>query len=121
MEGACVYINSYNNATLVMYKEYCKGRVFLLIYYNYLLYSGFTDIRTLSDILSKDSYHILTKLAFYSSILVTIEEWRKLAKEQLLLLNCKYDDTYSVTFRNKYDEIYSTSFKNKFSKKNFYI
>tara|TARA_B100001093_G_C26813327_1_gene1008520 strand:+ start:399 stop:728 length:330 start_codon:yes stop_codon:yes gene_type:complete len=105
MEGACVYRNSYNNPTLVMYKEYYKNRILVIIYYNYILYSGFVDCKTLTNILPKTCEHILTKLPIRLTIQDTIKEWKRLAVYKLIIIN--YEDSknnknnFTYKFKNK--------------------
>ena len=102
MEGACVYINSYNNPTLVMYKEYYKDRFLTVIYYNYRLYIGFVNCKTITNILDKTCIHILTKMPIRLTIQDTIDEWKRLAREKLIEINYEDSKNKKYNFTNKF-------------------
>lgn len=107
MEGACVYINSYKNPTLVMYKEYKKDTVLLLTYYNYLFFNMVIDCKTLTNLLPRSSEHILTKLPIFNSLNYTLKEWKIIAREKLIKIN--YENSKKI----------NTDFYYKFKKNNF--
>ena len=84
MEGACVYKNYNNQVILFIYKEYIKNKIFLLVYNNYKLYYVYTTSKDLTNILPRDSIHILTKIPFYNNNLhYTINIWRILLLDAL--------------------------------------
>lgn len=117
MEGACIYINSFHDPVLIMYKEYISSQIFLLLYTNYQLYYSFTNSKNLTNIIPIDCIHILTKLPFdYSSIKNTIDIWKYNAINALK--NYKTENSKTKNSKtenyNKYKN-YKTDFYKKFS------
>ena len=83
MEGAAVYYNEKNEATLLIYKEYYKNNVFIVYYSNKKLFKAYIDCRDLTNIIPKDCIHILTKLPFSKDEEITIVMWKNLVKQKL--------------------------------------
>jgi len=102
MEGACVYRNSYNNPTLIIYKEYSKDRVFLVVYYNNNLYKMVINCKTLTYILPRTCEHILIKLPIKENIDDTIKEWKRLVREKLIILNYIDSKNKIYDFKNRF-------------------
>ena len=92
MEGACIYINSLNESTLFIYKEYSNNKIFLLYYSNYKLYYSFITSKMLTNSIPFNCIHILTKLPFYNNPEKTIEIWR------LLVLNKLKNSNMNIIF-----------------------
>lgn len=108
MEGACIYINNFNESTLLIYKEYINNEIFLLYYCNYKLYYSFITSKLLTNIIPFDCIHILTKLPFYYNDLEkTIKIWK------LLVLNKIKNKNIKNNYKNS-----KTDFFEKFSKYN---
>lgn len=109
MEGACIYINSLNESTLLIYKEYSNNEVFLVYYVNYNLYYSFITSKMLTNIIPSDCIHILTSLPFYyNNLEKTIEIWRILVLHKLKNKN-------NFDYNNNYNNS-RTDFYEKFSK-----
>jgi hypothetical protein len=110
MEGACIYINSLNESTLLMYKEYTNNQVFLLYYANYKLYYSFINTKMLTNSIPIDCIHILTSLPFYyNNLEKTIKIWRILALNKLK--NNIFNNIFYINNKK-----YKTNFYEKFSK-----
>ena len=109
MEGVCIYNNSYNQATLVMYKE-INNVVFIAEYCNKNLAYNYIDCKTLTQYLPTDCIHILTYMPYLNNITDRLETWRKLVINRLNYLNKQnnYDNTlyhpnnHIETFNNKF-------------------
>jgi hypothetical protein len=115
MEGACIYINSLNESTLLIYKEYSNNKVFLLYYVNYKLYYSFITTKMLTNIIPVDCIHILTKLPFYQNLEKTIEIWRLLVLNELKNNNNFNNNNMHNNIKNNYKNS-KTDFYEKFSK-----
>ena len=90
MEGACIYIDEFNNSTLLMYKEYCKNNIFFVYYSNYKTCYSYVSSILFTYIIPFNCIHILTKLPFdYYSIENTMNLWRIIINERLNGYNLK--------------------------------
>ncbi len=102
MEGACIYINSYNNSCLLMYKEFIKNTIFFILYTNNSLFYQYTSSKYFTNIIPKNCIHILTKLPYYHySFNKTISIWRDLALTSLNNHNKKnlYKNDFNIKFK----------------------
>ena len=95
MEGACVYINNFNQSTLIMYNEFENNKVFYLSYCNNSLNFTYITTTELTNILPKDCIHILTKLPIYcNSLKDTLDLWKTLASNAFLNYDNKREKTH---------------------------
>lgn len=87
MEGACVYIDTDNFSTLLMYKE-IKPRIVLYLKYNFLEFKvKYISIFDFFYLIPKNNIHILSSLPYISDIKLTIDVWRNMALNKLNFLN----------------------------------
>ena len=87
MEGACVYIDSNNFSTLLMYKE-IKPRLILYVKYNFLEFKvKYINIFDFFSLIPENNIHILSSLPYINDIQLTIDVWRNMALNKLNFLN----------------------------------
>ena len=87
MEGACVYIDTDNFSTLVMYKE-IKPRIVLYVEYNFLEFKvKYISIFEFFSLIPENNIHILSSLPYINDIKLTIDAWRNMALNKLKFLN----------------------------------
>jgi len=87
MEGACVFIDTDNFCTLLMYKE-IKPRIVLYVKYNFLEFKvKYISIFEFFYLIPKNNIHILSSLPYISDIKLTIDVWRNMALNKLNFLN----------------------------------
>jgi hypothetical protein len=87
MEGACVYIDTDNFSTLLMYKE-IKPRIVLYLKYNFLEFKvKYISIFDFLNLIPENNIHILSSLPYINDIKLTIDVWRNMALNKLNFLN----------------------------------
>lgn len=95
MEGSCVYINNFNIPTLIMYKEYIKNKVLYVTYNKFTFEFFYISTKHLTNIIPKDSIHILTCLPIdNNSLQNTFNMWKNLALDALLNYYKKTEKIY---------------------------
>jgi hypothetical protein len=94
MEGACVYINKNSLPEIAVYKELKNynnydniNNVLFCLYSNKTLQMGYISTRTLTNILPKNSIHVLTHLPYINNTHETIQLWKSLLINKLNILN----------------------------------
>ena len=87
MEGACVYIDSDNFSTLLMYKE-IKPRLILYVKYNFLEFKvKYISIFDFFSLIPENNIHILSSLPYINNIVLTIDAWKNIALNKLNFYN----------------------------------
>lgn len=89
MQGACVYLSTCNNPTIIMYKELITepGKVITVFYRNKKVIYKLISTKLLTNIIPINSIDILTKLPYYNDINFMINTWCKLVRQRLIELN----------------------------------
>ena len=82
MEGVCIFY--YKGPVLIMYKEIEKNKVLLVIYYNRSLKYTYITNRQLTNLIPRESVHILTKLPYYNNLDLTLRFWKILIYNKLI-------------------------------------
>lgn len=105
MQGVCVYRNSRNISSILMYKEINKNNSFVILYSNYNIYYNLINTKQLVLNFPKDNVHILYELPYLENIIEMINKWVYLTKKKLNDIN--YQDNYDlskkyINFRDKF-------------------
>lgn len=108
MEGVCICNTFENMAKIIAYKEIKNNMVRVCLYKNGKLYANDINLRYITEIIPKDSIHIMTNLPEYNSISDSIKYWPLLIEEKLYELN-SYDNKkreiykpFNINFQKKY-------------------
>lgn len=110
MEGACVYINNFNIPTLIMYKEYSNNKVLYVTYNKFTFDFFYISTKQLTNIIPKDSLHILTCLPIdNNSLQNTLNMWKNLALDAILNYHKKREKKYVQSNNDFYNRFKKNS------------
>ena len=83
IEGACVFLDRFNNSNIIFYKEIDFDRVFLVEYNKNFLRYGFVNLKDLDYLVPYNSIHILDNLPYINDIDLVMNVWKNLAIDKL--------------------------------------
>lgn len=82
-EGACVFLDRFNNSNIIFYKEIDFNKVFLVKYNKNFLRYGYVNLKDLDILVPNNSIHILDNLPYINDIDLVINVWKNLAIDKL--------------------------------------
>ena len=83
IEGACVFLDRFNNSNIIFYKEIDFNKVFLVKYNKNFLRYGYVNLKDLDILVPNNCIHILDNLPYINDIDLVINVWKNLAIDKL--------------------------------------
>tara|TARA_B100000900_G_scaffold412569_1_gene434640 strand:- start:459 stop:731 length:273 start_codon:yes stop_codon:yes gene_type:complete len=87
MEGACVFIDKNNLSNIVCYKEIYNKQIFFVNYTKFSMHYSIISMFDYYKIIPNNNVHILYNLPLLNSINDTLDLWKNMVLNKLVILN----------------------------------